>query len=289
MDIFIVGAQKSGTTSLLRYLSEHPEIVGHSQMEMSYFSRDQDYRAGYAKAFRTHFGRHFLGKRKLLAKNATVCSSEEAIRRLSVHNPNCQLILLIRNPVERAYSSYLMEVSAGSEVEPFDKVARAAVESVEEGQQNWRADIYLELGMYAQHLEMIFKYFRRDAVKIVSFDELRDQTLRTVQDIFGWLEVNNSFVPNVAIKHNSTSKPKSWRYARLLLRLLQEGNVIKETARKFIPGAHTQKIGVLVRQLNRSGVRFPEMSDATRLYLSSFYAPYNGRLTDYTQIDISRW
>ena len=122
VDVFIIGAQKCGTTSLLRYLSEHSNILGHMQTEMTYFSVDSEYNKGYDRAWRRYYRSVNQSQSIVIAKNAHMYRNQEAIRRLKLHNPDCKIVFIIRNPVERAYSSYLMEKSSWGEEFSFDEI-----------------------------------------------------------------------------------------------------------------------------------------------------------------------
>src|SRR5262245_11979337 len=107
IDAMIVGAQKSGTTSLLRYLSQHPMIEAHLPEEFSFFVRDAEYELGIESAFTRFFtGTDFSDPKVVVAKNAGMCYNEVALGRLKNHHPGVIVIMVIRNPVDRAWSSY---------------------------------------------------------------------------------------------------------------------------------------------------------------------------------------
>src|SRR5678809_829657 len=110
IDLMIIGAQKAGTTSLQNYLNEHPEILGHPQIEFGYFKDDKTYENGYEKEFARHFTSGSVNTAKaVIAKNTGMYDSDKALERLQQHNPDCKLVFIVREPVSRAYSSYSME------------------------------------------------------------------------------------------------------------------------------------------------------------------------------------
>lgn len=99
IDLMIVGAIKAGTTSLKNYLNEHPEILGHFQIDLTYFTNDSEYEAGYEKAFKKYFTEGGITKtRRVIAKDASVHQYEKTIKRLYEHNPECYIVFIIRNP-----------------------------------------------------------------------------------------------------------------------------------------------------------------------------------------------
>src|SRR5947207_6748656 len=123
IDLMIVGAQKSGTTSLKNYLGQHPQIATHLQTEFSFFIHEKEWSQGLNSVFKKKFSDAQQDRsKKIIAKSAGMYVDEEALQRLKASNPDCIVVLLMRNPVERAYSSYLMEVSSGWFDEPWSSI-----------------------------------------------------------------------------------------------------------------------------------------------------------------------
>ena len=110
VDLAIIGAQKAGTTSLKEYLSQHPSIQTHPQIEFSFFRDEELYLKGYAAAEKKYLTLNpNATNKKTLIKNVGIYSSTDALERLYKHNPECKIIFIVRNPITRAYSSYNME------------------------------------------------------------------------------------------------------------------------------------------------------------------------------------
>ena len=103
--LLVAGAPKAGSTSLLRYLSQHPGITTHSQPEMSYFVIDHEFDTGYDAALTKYFP-NAQPDSHLIAKHVHAMFSEDAEKRMLEHNPGMQLALLLRNPIQRAHSAY---------------------------------------------------------------------------------------------------------------------------------------------------------------------------------------
>src|SRR5947209_19437637 len=83
----LVGAQKSGTTSLLRYLVQHPRLRGHSTVECAYFVDDDEFAAGWG---RRGLGRYFPGDgpELLVGKSTRLSQDDRPVERLAAHNPD---------------------------------------------------------------------------------------------------------------------------------------------------------------------------------------------------------
>ena len=87
INVMVIGAQKSGTSSLMRYIAQHPSIRTHRSAEFGYFVNDRKYMQGYEAAFRSAFGPVYSGPKVVLGKSVSVLPSYEALRRVYQHNP----------------------------------------------------------------------------------------------------------------------------------------------------------------------------------------------------------
>ena len=105
INFIIAGAQKAGTSSLKYYLGQHPDICTHTRLEFSYFIDEKDYKQGYNKNYIRYFS-HINKEQIILAKSVSILSDENFIKRMYKHNKNLKFVFVMRNPVDRAYSSY---------------------------------------------------------------------------------------------------------------------------------------------------------------------------------------
>lgn len=105
-DFMIVGAQKAGTTALYEYLSKHPQIQPTRQKEIHYFDSDNQHKLGI-EFYRSFF--QFDANSKLtFDASAGYLHNAKAAERIYEHNPNVRIIILLRDPVERAHSAWNM-------------------------------------------------------------------------------------------------------------------------------------------------------------------------------------
>jgi hypothetical protein len=173
-DAIIIGAQKAGTTSLNRYLGDHPDIGIAKSKEVHYFSMRFDNGMDWYQA-------HF----PLRGKAATVVEDSpsylfhpEAPRRMKQILPRVKLIALLRNPVDRAFSHYQMNVRKGNEPLSFEEAIAAESERVGDGgdgnDQEWRVASfvsYLRRGLYAEQLQRWLAVFARNQVLVLKSEE----------------------------------------------------------------------------------------------------------------------
>ena len=270
IDLMIIGAQKAGTTSLLRYLGEHPQIAAHEALEFAFFLDEDEFQIGFDKALIMYFGNIPKNKQKLVCKNAQQFASEKAIQRLKEHNPNCKIVLSLRDPVSRTYSSYLMEKLYGRVDFEFDLLPEKLKNNA---LLDWQYEALISFSAYSDYLEILLKYFPKEQIRLVIFEEFAKDPLPVVREIFTDLNVNADFMPRIRDKHNETTMPRSKVYSGFLRRFLVEDNWFTRLLRKLLPGKIKAKLGMRMRNANKSGKSFPEISPAMRDYLRNFFAP----------------
>lgn len=285
LKLFIAGAQKSGTTSLKQYLGEHPAIATHLQKEFAYFYDETEFALGEKHAFEKYFG-PVSSRQTLIAKNAGLYVKEAAIQRLQAHNPDCQVVLLLRNPADRAYSAYLMEKNYGNYSGSFEDVGQLTDQPVH---GDWRYEFFIRMGMYAEYVRMLYRYFPKDHVTCIRFEDFESQPVEICRQLFKKLNVDPAFVPDTQVRYNVTHKMRSSGYARFVIQMLQNDNPIKKVARRIIPRGQDYKLGEMLRNVNKSSSRPTKMPAALRARLCTFYTKYNMELTELTGLNTSAW
>jgi hypothetical protein len=191
-DFLIIGAQKAGTTALFAYLRWHPEVMGPSWKEVSFFDRryggERSYRSSFPAWPRRWVVARRRGVRPLVGEaSPSYIFHPLAPRRVAEMVPNVRLIALLRDPVERAYSHYQHEVSLGREPLSFEDALDAEDErlggEVERMvaepsyfSEAWWNYTYVARGRYAEQFERWFEVFPREQLLVVFTDELRDDT-----------------------------------------------------------------------------------------------------------------
>jgi hypothetical protein len=285
IDFMIAGAQKAGTTSMLHYLGEHPDAASHPQKEFAYFLDPIEYEQGYNSAFRKYYSiADVTSKYSIIAKSATLYANEDAIKRLYDHNPACKILLILRNPSERAYSSYLMERNHGSIHYEFNQILPLLQKKT-----GWEYEVFINYGLYEKHLSKIYKYFPKEQVQIVLFEEVKENASTICQTIFSTLGLDNSFLPNVAVKHNTTQRVRSKTYAVAVKNLLQKRSLLRKVISIFIPSNRFYKYGNAIRGLNKTKLSHVPMDTDTYNRLTEFYAPHNLSLAKMIGKDLSDW
>lgn len=274
LDLVIVGAQKAGTTSLLNYLKDHPQVNAHLGNEFSYFADPKQFEKGYATAFDTYFSKKPMAIRNI-AKNVTICSDKNALERLKKEFPDTKLVFILREPTNRAYSGYTMGVSQGWMNTPFSEIAN----DLEQGNNESKLySLFISLGLYANQLETIFSYFDPSKVRIILFEEFKDNPTTMSNNVCRWLGIDPIESGNSLSAHNVTTRSKSTRIASLLDNLKKESNPLKRIVRNLLPYSFYFKLTNGLQSLNETEAKFEPMTSKDREILNQYYEPENNKL-----------
>ena len=188
LDFVLAGAQKSGTTALHYFLSRHPDINMGDQQEIHFFDNDALF-ASEPDYEQLHKHYSLLGA-SMIAGDCTpsYLYHEPAAERISKYNPKIKLLILLRNPVERAFAHWNMQRFRGREpLDFFDAVREEQTRIAGAPPVDARRFAYVDRGFYGRQLTRLFKFFRREQVKVVKFEDFRDNQRETLAAIFSFL------------------------------------------------------------------------------------------------------
>ena len=204
----IAGVNKCGTTSVFRYLAQHPQVSASRVKETRYFvkdskSKDQKSYSDYLEYFRhdVEQGRLLLEASPTYFTSGTEIGAQ--IRRLL---PDARIVVLLRNPVERlisyyrstlVYDNYANEFVRKLNFSEFVDLAIDAVESdARGGSRELEFRRAIGQGNYARHLREFGEQFREDQIRYFFFEDLVENTKRTMKDVSDFLEIDNEFFDN---------------------------------------------------------------------------------------------
>jgi hypothetical protein len=171
-----IGAQKAGTTSLHRYLSDHPGVFVTAEKELNFFC-EPGYQRGidwYAAQF--EYAPADIPRGELSPFYTSFPSNEGVPARVAKHVPDVRLIYVVREPIARMVSHYRHQVALERENRPLDVAVF----------DDWWT--YIARSCYAMQIEQWLEYFDRSALLVVTSEDLRDDplsTLRTICDHIG--------------------------------------------------------------------------------------------------------
>ena len=295
-NFLIIGAAKSGTTSLYRYLGQHPQVYANVK-EPSYFALagksvqyngpgDQEGFVRRVTTDRDAYERLFDGVTQEKAygeASVLYLYSPEAPGRIKQTIPDVKLMAILRNPVERAFSGFLHMRRDGRE--PLADFAAALAAETSRVEANWEHQWhYTRLGYYYTQLKRYYDLFPAENIAVFTFDEFRSSPVAVLQDIFRFLEVDDSFVPDTSLKYNVSGVPQS----RVLHKFLIRPNRLKDIVRPLLPRSARRYLGALVRRYNITD-RKPELPQDIRHYLVKLYRDEILQLESLINKDLSHW
>lgn len=215
-NFFVVGAQKGGTTSLYYYLKQHPQVYLSPRKEPHFF---EGMRSEYSRPERRNppitniedYQALFDGvvnEKAIGEASASYLYSPRAPILIKQSVPDAKVIVLLRNPSDRAYSNFLHCVRTGRE--PLDDFGPALRAEDERVRASW-APLwhYKRKGFYYGQVKRYFEEFGRGRVGIWLSEDLRADPLEMLRGVYEFLGVDEAFAPNLAIEHNTSGLPKN--------------------------------------------------------------------------------
>jgi hypothetical protein len=174
VDLVVIGVQKAGTTALFDYLADHPGFAPSRVKETHFFDDErQDWACPDYEAYHRHFDPAAVGVRA--EATPIYVYWPNSLERLKAYNPQARLVLMLRDPVARAWSHWRMETARGAETQPFAWCIRQGRARLF-ASQPWgfhRDYSYVERGFYGEQVEHLLQLFPREQVLILTDEELR--------------------------------------------------------------------------------------------------------------------
>lgn len=292
-NLFILGAPKAGTTALHGLLAEHPQIFMTPVKEPAFFSSDRQYARG-VHYYRSTF---YRGSETYPVRGEATPwylyppTTPHRITATLDRN-SARFIVLLRDPVARAYSMYLDRYQIYAQSRSFeDSVAAdlAENEPTESGDQADYLDRYVLTSRYAEPLRRYFEVFGRDSFLVLFSEDLRVAQAATLYRILSFLGVNTDWSPNAASSRaNSSGVPRS-RTLRRVVTAIDSSSTVRAVGSRVVPARLYRPVFQLINRHNRKSRKAPPLDQATDRWLRQVLASDVGRLEDLLECDLSRW
>jgi hypothetical protein len=227
-NFFIVGAQKAGTTSLYFYLKDIPQVYMSPLKEPFYFAPHAVHNSAsdiirdkkeYLRLFEKANGHIAIGE-----ASPIYLWDPDAPKLIHQTVPHARIIMILRDPIERAYSIYLEKVRySGVKSSFYDELMR---DYKSQEKLYGRSELYVEFGMYYEQVKRYFDIFGREQVKVIIFEDFVQHPEQTVNEVLAFLGVEYT-VTEIKEQHNPYSVPRTplsrWIFA--LFRWLRARNI----------------------------------------------------------------
>lgn len=284
-NFFIVGAAKAGTSSLWHYLDEHPQVKMSKIKEPNYFA--------YEELMEQNLFWNDIYINKLTEylslfnnKGDAIAIGEASVSYLFYKNvpsriknkiPNAKIIIVLRNPIERGFSHYLMDHSTSKVNISYEDIVYRKFDS---NIMDIYYQQYVSLGLYYEQVKRYIDVFGIESVKIIFNHDLKLNQEKTLREIFTFLNIDSNFLPNFSIRHNANKSPKNMLvrkiYSYSFLRNIFS-NILNNTLKEFFKS--------LLFSREKKMKMSPEMIE----YLKKIYTPDIVELEKLLNIDLSEW
>jgi hypothetical protein len=205
---FIVGAQRCGTTYLYKILDEHPQIcmAKPPNPEPKFFFYDEEYEKGLAYYENKYFS-HCNGEKIWGEKSTSYMEKEIVAKRIKKCYPESKIIIVLRDPVERALSNYFFSKKHGLETRTLEEVFIKEIPPPKIAKKTSVSPFdYLERGKYRKYIAPYFKYFDKKQLKILIFENFINN-IDEIKTLLSFLDVSPDFMPaNINKKINESTK-----------------------------------------------------------------------------------
>lgn len=291
-NFIIIGAAKSGTTALYHYLKQHPQIYLSPIKETEFFAFEGDELnfkgpGDLPRATITNFVDYQAQFQSVVNEVAigeaspVYIYSSKAPERIKNYLPDVKLIAILREPIARAYSQYLMFIR--DQREPLRDFAQAIEEEKNRREQGWAWGWrYLELGFYYTQLKRYFDIFNSEQIRVYLYDDLQDNPTRVIKDICTFLNVDTKFSPDMSFKPNISGVPQN----KLLHSFLRNPNVFKDLLKPFLSAKLRKRLRL---NLQNSNLSKPELKPEVKEQLLPIFREDILQLQDLIQRDLSPW
>lgn len=287
-DFFIIGGVKCGTTSLYRYIGQHPGVYMPRVKEPGFFVyegwKGPLPTAGavatleaYAALFEEAPPDRVVGE----ASPIYLYHGERTAPRIRALAPNARMIVSLRNPIQRAYAQYRMAVAEGYEDAPdFDAALDAEPGRVAAGAR--MIFHYANQSLYYDRTRRFIDTFGREHVHIHLFADFQASPLRVVEELFTFLGVDSRFVPSIRGAFNSSRGVRS----RRLRKFLRRPGALERAFGRVVPVRMRRRVKTRLMKLNIEPHHVPE---SARVRLAELFREDVLKLSELLDRDLTRW
>lgn len=292
-NFLIVGAAKSGTTSLYYWLQQHPDIFFSAIKEPCFFcyagkkptfkcSEDTVFEwKEYEKLFNGSDHFRYRGE----GSAVYLYYYKEVISAIKKHIPewrDIKIIIMLRNPIDRAFSQYMMNVRDLRETLNFEDALNTENERI---RLNWNSDyFYLARGFYYQQVKAYIDEFPN--VQVCFYDDLRKAPKQVLENILDFMEVEKNVSIDIGDVFNASGRP----IVPSISKLIRSNSIPKRMLKLILPREMRNRLFETIKNVvYKYNLRREEMKPEIRQWLIEMYREDILMLETLVQRDLSSW
>lgn len=274
--LFVCGAPRAGTTTLYRYLRQHPDVCMSKRKETGIFLENYDKGMEWLAS---NYLTHYDGEAVVGESTTGHMQHPPSARRTAEAVPDAKLVFILRDPVGRLHSHYRFHRQSG-QLSSDDRFS----DLIRDETSEWRR-MNIENGLYYKHLTRYENFFDRTQMKILFLRDLKDDAGSVARALYSFVGVDTTFTPDLSRRHNSGGTPRHEGMYRILHRLWQP--VRRHVGIDVLDA--TQVLRDRVRDWLTTESRHMTMAPEDRAYLQDIYREPNRRLEEWLEKDLSHW
>lgn len=205
VDFVVGGVQKAGTTALHHFISGHPHIAVLRDQSLHFFDDEKNFTGepDYAVLHSNFRPKHHWQIAGEVTNDYTFW--RPALERIARYNPGMKLIVSLRNPTARAFSHWNMRRAKGQEPRDFlDAIKRDQERNIDELSPETHRFAYIGRGLYFAQMERVFRYFPREQVLAIKYEDFRHDYTQTIDKVFDFLGVER--LPGLKNRETNTAQ-----------------------------------------------------------------------------------
>ena len=277
VNTFIVGAPKAGTTSLYFYLQQHPDVCMSEIKEPNYFTAQDVVNLYYdVSPINSEDWYHSLfaepTRRVVGEGSVSYLFYPEVAQKIYEYNSEARILIILRNPVKRAFSHYLMDCRLGLCDISFEKIMDNPSKYPHFYQQ------FISLGKYHQQIKRYIDVFGQNQVKVMFYDDLKADTSLFLDQVFSFLALKSVDV-NMVVK-NKFKQPSNTIIAKLY-----KFKLLRSYFNNFFP----KKMLLLIKSVLFKDSKKPTLDPTIKRKLFEIYKKDIAELSKLLSKDLSAW
>lgn len=291
-NIFIVGAAKCGTTSLHKYLSQVEGVCMSNPKEPFFFECEYNHGLSY---YQSKYFSHWKGETLIGEARHRNMYLPYVAKRLYEVNPEAKIIVIIRNPVERAFAHWWHWYYRRNETDSFEvaikkNMERLSKQAVNQNQQEEvyceklrahggsRLTSYVDSGYYAPQLDNLMQYFKKEQILVIQNASFKSKRQEVLTEVLSFIGVNPDRVSEIDLVQIHNKKNRSQKFPQWVYKLLAPTGIL-----------NIRWVNSLGKSLRKKMFK-PYVPDPdTVALLEEHYRPYNRKLEQLLDIDLSYW
>lgn len=288
-NFFIIGAAKAGTTTVFNLLRQHPDVYLSKIKEPQFFCNDEQYNMGLNYYIDTYFN----GSESFSARGEATphyLFYERVARRIARNIPksNQRFVVILRNPVKRAYSLYWNMVAESIETMSFEEAIQAEQYRIDNKYTVKQCSLrytYVTSSKYAEQIRAYLKYFNKDQFVFVIFEEFIKDIEYSMKGVFEFLGLSKIDTINYDLKSNPFGLPR----LKFIHQFIRKPFYLKTQMGKMIHPSIKNRISNKLIELNKKRHAYPPMSPVLKDKMMQLFKDDIKDLEIILEKDLSIW